>query len=576
MLARVRVITNNDLAYIWWSVAEKIPGCLGFSIHRERHGEPPRPLPAWVGFDRAPKSPGAKTTDVWPIQSFQWKDVYAPRVGRFRYHIYAVRGTATAPRLDPQPAIITRFVALEEQLGKLRVVFNRGLLSTQAMNRGSDAPARNAQKLREAIGTPNTKVRQRLTRELLETVRHPLQRAQTEGGTCYAALYELTDEELIAGLEATDHTELVLANANSSKTVHGKPKTVYDGTNAKVRTRLRGNADLDVTDRMLKGNSIGHNKFVVYADPQRQFRSVLTGSTNWTATGLCGQTNNAILIEDEAVASHYFTFWTRLRNEQDELQGQALRTWARENPLEVSLGYGAGRLKVWFSPNTKVKTKSTKSVPVDMAEVFGIVDQAKSAVLFLLFNPGTPSIIDKIKEVAKKRKAAGRFLYVRGAISDAKTAEAGSVRVFSRAVTAPADIVISGVAGVPDDFGYWERELLKLGHAAIHDKVLVVDPFSPKSVVITGSHNLGYKASFSNDENMVIIRGNRRVAEAFAAHVLDVVNHYRWRYKLQRLHRQGKLDQAWQDLDERDGWQDKYFDTGFLESRDRFILAGAP
>ena len=28
--------------------------------------------------------------------------------------------------------------------------------------------------------------------------------------------------------------------------------------------------------------------------------------------------------------------------------------------------------------------------------------------------------------------------------------------------------------------------------------------------MITGSHNLGHKASFNNDENLVIIRGNRR------------------------------------------------------------------
>jgi len=125
---------------------------------------------------------------------------------------------------------------------------------------------------------------------------------------------------------------------------------------------------------------------------------------------------------------------------------------------------------------------------------------------------------------------------------------------------------------VPDDFGYWERELLKLGHAAIHDKILVVDPFSKDAVVVTGSHNLGFKASYANDENMVIVRGNPQIAEAFAAHVLDVVNHYKWLYKLQALHRKGRLDDAWQDLAEDDSWQDDYFDTGFLKSRDRFIF----
>ena len=571
---RLKVIVNNDIAYLWWNVPKKIAGCLGFSIHREVEGTAPQPLPAWVGFERAqgpPKKP--KNTDVWPIQTYQWKDVYAPRLDRFRYQIYVVRGTPTSPTRDPNPLLVSPFVALEEQLGKLRVVFNRGLLSTQAMNRGSDAPAKNADRLRKAIGTAGNAIRRRLTQELLPTILGPLVAVQTGGGKCYAALYELTDEELTVGLEATEGLEVVLSNANSSKTVAGKAVTVYDGTNKTSRKRLRDDDDLDVTDRLLKGNSIGHNKFVIHEDPQRRLRSVLTGSTNWTATGLCGQTNNAVLIEDESVATHYLAYWTRLRNEQAELQGQPLRTWARTHPLEVSLGHQAGSMKVWFSPNTKTKTKGT-AVPVDMADVFAAVEDAKTAVLFLLFNPGTPSIIEKVKTVAKARQKAGKFLYVRGAISDPKTATEGAVRVFSRSATAPADTVVTGVAGVPDDFGYWERELLKLGHAAIHDKILVVDPFSKHSVVVTGSHNLGFKASYANDENMVIIRDNPRVAGAFAAHVLDVVNHYRWRYKLQTLHRKGRLQDAWQDLAEDDTWQDDYFDKGLLKSRDRFVFGG--
>lgn len=573
MKARYRVITNNDIAYIWWSVPKKIPGCLGFSIHREIEGKQPVPLPAWVGFDQVQTPQKPKNTDVWPIQSFQWKDVYAPREARFCYYIYCVKGTPAKPVRDKNPIVTTPFVALEEQLGKVRVVFNRGLLSTQAMNRGTNAPADNAAKLRKAIGTKNNPVRLRLTKELLSTMQEPLMQARSNGGTCYAALYELTDDELIEDLEKTKGTDLLLSNANSSKKQGGKTVSVYDGTNVASRQRLRANDDLDVTDRFLKGNSIGHNKFVVYEDAQRRLQSVLTGSTNWTPTGLCGQTNNAVLISDENLAAHYFTYWKRLRNEQGTLQGDALRTWARGNPFQMSLGYGAGSLKVWFSPNTKRKTKSAKETPVDMDEVIKIVEGAKSAVLFLLFNPGTPSIVDKIRAVAQTRTKAGRFLYVRGAISDAKTAAAGSVKVFSRSVTAPADTVVTGVAGVPDDFGYWEKELLKLGHAAIHDKVLVVDPFSPDSVVVTGSHNLGYKASFSNDENMLIIRGNRRIAEAYAAHVLDVVNHYKWRYKLQGLHKKGTLDTAWKDLEDTDKWQDDYFNKGLLKSRDRFVLA---
>ncbi|MGQ0647496.1 MAG: phospholipase D-like domain-containing protein [Gemmatimonadaceae bacterium] len=567
----MRVTTNNDIAYIWWSVSEKIPGCLGFSIHRQIEHKAPVVLPAWVGFDRGPKTTRPRDTDVWPVQSFQWKDVYAPRDKRFRYRIYAVGGTPAAPTRDTKPILVTPYVALEEQIGKLRIVFNRGLIATQAMNKGSDAPAAKADALRKAISSKGNKIRRRLAKELLPTLTELHRRSQQSGGVCYSALYELTDEELIQLLMDTPGAEVVLSNADSSKQVSGRTVEVPDGTNDDGRRRLRDDPDLDLTDRMLKGNSIGHNKFVVYEDPDRKLTTVLTGSTNWTATGICGQTNNAVLIEDPDLASHYHAYWKKIRDEQTDLQGPELRTWARENPRQVSLGKQKGTLKVWFSPNTTRKTKSDKEVPVDLAEVFDIIEKARKAVLFLLFNPGKPSIIEKIREVAAARSEAGELLYVRGAISDPQTAKEGAVKLFNRSAKR-ADTIITGVAGVPDDFGYWEKELLKLGHAVIHDKVLVVDPFSADSAVVTGSHNLGYKASFANDENMIIIRRNRKIAEAFATHVLDVVNHYRWRYKLQDLHREGRMNEAWQDLEDGDTWQDKYFDGGFLASRDKFIL----
>ena len=129
------------------------------------------------------------------------------------------------------------------------------------------------------------------------------------------------------------------------------------------------------------------------------------------------------------------------------LQDQPLRTWARENPFDVSLGQQAGSLRLWFSPNTKKKTKDAKVVPADMAEVFDLIDKAKWGVLFLLFNPGTPSIVERVKKAEKKKSKEGKPLYVRGAISDAKTAAEGSVRFYSRSTNAPADIVVTGVAG---------------------------------------------------------------------------------------------------------------------------------
>ncbi|PXW57107.1 phospholipase D-like domain-containing protein [Chelatococcus asaccharovorans] len=63
------------------------------------------------------------------------------------------------------------------------------------------------------------------------------------------------------------------------------------------------------------------------------------------------------------------------------------------------------------------------------------------------------------------------------------------------------------------DFGM--EQLTAKGHvgAIIHDKVMVIDPLSDDCTVVFGSHNLGFKASYANDENMVVVSGDRALAE---------------------------------------------------------------
>ena len=106
-------------------------------------------------------------------------------------------------------------------------------------------------------------------------------------------------------------------------------------------------------------------------------------------------------------------------------------------------------------------------------------------------------------------------------------------------------------------FGNFEKELLKVGNAIIHDKIVVIDPLDPhECTVVFGSHNHGYKASYSNDENMVVVRGHAALAAAYAVHVLEVYDHYRFRAASAELKAEGK--KGWDGfLDINDRWQDR-------------------
>jgi phosphatidylserine/phosphatidylglycerophosphate/cardiolipin synthase-like enzyme len=94
-------------------------------------------------------------------------------------------------------------------------------------------------------------------------------------------------------------------------------------------------------------------------------------------------------------------------------------------------------------------------------------------------------------------------------------------------------MIRAAVVNIP--VGNFRPELLSAGHAIIHDKIVVIDPCDAENcAVITGSHNLGYRASYCNDDNLLIVRGNRALAIAYAVHVLDLYDHYVFRARLQQ------------------------------------------
>jgi phosphatidylserine/phosphatidylglycerophosphate/cardiolipin synthase-like enzyme len=150
-------------------------------------------------------------------------------------------------------------------------------------------------------------------------------------------------------------------------------------------------------------------------------------------------------------------------------------------------------------------------------------------------------------------------------------------------------VAIIRAAAVRIPFGNLRPELLTAGHAIIHDKIIVIDPLDERRcAVITGSHNLGYKASYCNDENLLIIDGNRDLAISYGVHVIDIYEHYLMRARLEERIRKdilaGKL-KSYEDaaaqamphglLQLGDGWQDGYF-ANKAQSSTAYFLANAP
>lgn len=112
----------------------------------------------------------------------------------------------------------------------------------------------------------------------------------------------------------------------------------------------------------------------------------------------------------------------------------------------------------------------------------------------------------------------------------------------------------------------WAKETSAMGlglntHVSfVHSKFLLRDPLGADPVVITGSANFSDASTNSNDENMLAIRGDRRVADIYFTEFNRLFNHYYFRSVVESL--KDRDADANRDaslfLAEKDQWLQKY------------------
>ena len=104
----------------------------------------------------------------------------------------------------------------------------------------------------------------------------------------------------------------------------------------------------------------------------------------------------------------------------------------------------------------------------------------------------------------------------------------------------------------------------------VHSKIVLVDPFGDHPVLLTGSHNLGPKASGTNDENLLVIRDAPGLAAAYATNIMSVYNQYRWRFRRQTQPKKKR----WKGLKDNATWQNGYLKAGSASLREMNFWVG--
>ena len=132
-------------------------------------------------------------------------------------------------------------------------------------------------------------------------------------------------------------------------------------------------------------------------------------------------------------------------------------------------------------------------------------------------------------------------------------------------------------------WGQWIREVT-LGankHVRfVHTKFLLIDPLSDDPIVVTGSANFSKASTVSNDENMLIIRGDTDVADTYLTEFMRLFTHYEFRARVASAPGSAgtaaaTVTRGRRFLDSTSTWVRRWYEPGSARAKERQMFAGS-
>ena len=550
----IKAFANCDHVYVAWRFDQLIPNCIGFALYKRKNDESEataEPLPNHIGFAGQNPQPGeTRPSTDWPIQRFTWTDYDVAANDKVSYMVVPILWLNNAASKDGANASAWSDPVTVGTGKDFEVYFNRGIISSQFMSRQLDNLQETDKQatLADTLADPDSAIRKFLGGMAAEKLFSEMDAVIADQSlSVYLALYELNEEIFIGKLKEIGHRcNIVLANGAFQKKQH-------DDENYDVREDLKTNSKVNVFDRLVTGKHFAHNKFIVFCKNNLPYK-VWTGSTNATVNGLYTQVNNAVIINDDTVAGWYFDEWKKLMDAKSDYPKPYIDYNSQGHPAH-------NNTITWFAPVNALQ---------DMKAAKTLIDAAKEGILFLFFNPGTKdTLYDEI--MTKYTNEGNNPFFVHGIMNQDPGGKVHPLVFIHKGNVQSTNFDTLMPKSVNEEFAYWKDEI-KPKMVTIHSKVVIVDPFGENPVVMTGSHNMGDKASQSNDDNLNIIVGNPALAQQYAVNILSVYDHFHWRYALAQNNAGSK---GYQGLSNDPNWMKSYLTTNNLAELN-FMLGTTP
>lgn len=562
---RVKAIAGTHVVLMALDMDESArPGLRGFAIKRGHGGQAQQWLEGIKYFKDLvpnPKPGDSFPSRQQPFQSFLWSDYTASPGVDYDFTIIALYGDLH--NMEERYTLNFSITTEPEYDGKGQGVwFNRGIIASHAMA----VDFHNATLTEEMVNNVSDdgqlldRETQWLSRGLAEACLKYINSAGS-GDQLRVCAYEFTYLPVLAALKRA-HDRGVDVQIIYHDTKHD------DDPNRKAIATAKLPAAI-VHPRTR--TAIPHNKFIVKLAAGKP-PLVWTGSTNFTDSGFYGQTNVGHVTADATTVKTYLNYWT-------ELKDDPVHSVALQNAIELT-------------PNPPNVIAESSTVPFfspriadNMLDWYGQrIDDARSlAMMTIPFN-----VADTILTALGKTGNAMRLVILEdppsAAVDAAEQRNRGKLAFSNGAILGKSFIKYKSSFGgakvtpIPNsnlDKWFIDEELdrpTNKGHVFfVHAKVLIVDPLSNDPLVCSGSANFSANSLTANDENMLLIRGDTRVADIYVTELDRIFRHFRSRDIINKQADAGQREE-WLLLDTTDGWIGSNFQNGNYKNNRRLLF----
>ncbi|MCB8879732.1 hypothetical protein ACELLULO517_05765 [Acidisoma cellulosilytica] len=543
----LQAVAGTHVVLLGWDITDQTvaAGLLGFAIQRVDHAKSET---YWMsGMKSFPATPlplgGTASSHEQPIQSFQWADYSAQPGCQYTYRLVAMSGQPGALTDGAEVAVdITTEAAWA---GTHSIFFNRGAVASQEY-------AKLFQNRRPSVVGPAAYTW--LSRGLLEAIIAFLAKATDASYGIRMAIYEFQWPEVLKAVsDAAQRGADVRVLYDAIDNAHEDPIHPNEAAIAA--------AGIDKLCTGITHGRIMHNKFIVLLKDGAPVQ-LLTGSTNYTENGIFGHLNCAHIVNDAATASAYLDLWTELSGDPALAD---LRDW--------------NDTKTPVPPNPPIAGITEVFSPLHSTAVLARYNDIAAAAqrgLFMTFAFGMNK--DFIPTYETENEVLHFALMDKAGVGKtiaAAEAEIAKIRALKNAVVAIGQNITL------NEFDRWLKEAsgvqAKENVRWVHTKFMLVDPLSDDPIVVTGSANFSDASVTTNHENMLVIRGDKRVADIYLGEFMRQFSSYAFRDAAYTASQQsGAAPETWkpQDLATDPSWMADYNQPGSSRALRRLYFSG--